>query len=92
MPELICQNCQAPHPPWSAENEIWNEVVNDDEHFLCPTCFIRLAEKRGVIGIWRLSFDQRGGSLISQCIRNSNERELDAISYFLDGKLPEGSR
>lgn len=57
--ELTCQRCSVEHPVWSVTTETWEQVV-DSEHFLCPTCFIVLAEKRRVYGFWRLTLDTKG--------------------------------
>lgn len=57
--ELLCQRCGREHPVWFAPNAAWNPVVrrengSDEFPFLCPTCFIVLAEERGVmpVGGW----------------------------------------
>ena len=46
--EYSCQICNDVNPVWFAPNELWNKVVNDKYHFLCPNCFIKLAEKKGL--------------------------------------------
>jgi hypothetical protein len=43
--ELVCERCGRQHPVWFAPNEIWNRVIRS-EHFLCPTCFVVLADER----------------------------------------------
>lgn len=53
--ELLCQLCSRECPVWYAPNEMWNAVVRDEHHFLCPTCFTRLAAQRGVQDGFRLT-------------------------------------
>lgn len=40
--EDTCQRCVSPNPTWFAPNNLWNEVA-EDYNFLCPNCFIELA-------------------------------------------------
>lgn len=42
--ESICQLCGGVNPVWFAPNELWNSVAANDYHFLCPNCFIKLAD------------------------------------------------
>lgn len=44
--ELLCERCGREHAIWFAANEIWNEVVGDSASFLCPNCFMALADER----------------------------------------------
>lgn len=53
--ELLCEKCGHEHPVWFAPNAVWNAVIrggdpgaSDEFSFLCPTCFIVLAEERGM--------------------------------------------
>lgn len=56
--ELHCQRCDVEHPVWSVTNDEWNAVIQEGEHFLCPTCFIVLARERGITkGIWRMRLE-----------------------------------
>lgn len=48
LSELSCQLCNDLNPVWYAPNEVWNLVAKDKYHFLCPNCFIRLAERKGI--------------------------------------------
>jgi hypothetical protein len=50
------------YPVWSAESPLWNEVVRggdinaaDEYPFLCPRCFCRLAEDKGIADKFRLT-------------------------------------
>lgn len=47
--ELLCQRCTLEYTVWSAPNALWNEVVQDGEHFLCFKCFIQLAQDRNIL-------------------------------------------
>lgn len=46
--ELICQKCGQDYPVWFCSNELWNQIVENNEHFLCLTCFASTAEARGL--------------------------------------------
>lgn len=50
--EDICQICSGDNPVWFAPNELWNKVIGEKLHFVCPNCFIREA---GTIKVWRLT-------------------------------------
>lgn len=57
-PEDFCSRCRRVNPVWHAPNELWNQVMRDGsaEPIICPLCFIRLAEAKGVRpASWRLS-------------------------------------
>jgi hypothetical protein len=56
--ELVCQRCDADYPIWYADNDFWNEDAEPDEHFLCPTCFIDQADKKGVSRTPRITTDK----------------------------------
>ena len=65
-PESQCSRCHGPNPPsWSAPSPLWNAVmrggsINGVEEFgvVCPTCFVVLAEERGIASFWRLSAER----------------------------------
>lgn len=66
-PESRCHCCGGPNPIWSAPSPLWNAVMrggsisNADEFdgIVCPTCFARLAETRGIAGpTWRFFPDE----------------------------------
>src|SRR5262245_16285823 len=42
-PENNCHKCGAANPIWSADNELWNEVVGSPNGILCPSCFEKTA-------------------------------------------------
>lgn len=58
-----CQRCFGPNIVWSAPSPLWNEVmrggdINGTEQYagiVCPTCFIVLAEARGIATHWRVT-------------------------------------
>ncbi|GAA0720064.1 hypothetical protein Drose_06335 [Dactylosporangium roseum] len=62
-PEAICHRCGGPNIAWSAPSPLWNAVmrggsINGEEAFdgiVCPSCFARLAEERGIAELWRFS-------------------------------------
>lgn len=52
-----CQECRHVNPCWWAPNDLWNAVmIAEREAVLCPSCFIRKAERHGVgsQGAWQL--------------------------------------
>ena len=58
--ELLCQRCGHEHLVWHAPNDIWNAVMRptrtamDLVEFICPTCFMDLAEAKIGPKIWCL--------------------------------------
>lgn len=52
-PEDFCQNCGGKNVVWSADNDLWNELMGNREVIICPQCFEKLAEKNGVTMIFR---------------------------------------
>lgn len=58
-----CRRCGSPNPPWSAPSPLWNAVmrggsINGEALFddmVCATCFMVLAEERGVAQGWRVT-------------------------------------
>lgn len=58
--ELLCQMCGRDYPIWSADSELWNAVMRDDEGvdeypFACPTCFAIRAALMGVENAFHLT-------------------------------------
>jgi hypothetical protein len=45
---------------WFTTNELWNEVIGDRWHFVCPNCFISLAEDKvkDIFPVWRLGAEE----------------------------------
>lgn len=82
--ELICQRCNCPHRVWSAASPLWNATVrsgciNGDEEyaFLCPNCFMELAEDRGVASLFRVTAERTAHlQLVTPSGRVWNEREF----------------
>lgn len=62
-PERHCGRCRGPNVSWTAPSPLWNQVmrggdINAPELFggiVCPTCFARTAEERGIAFGWRLN-------------------------------------
>ena len=44
--EKICERCNGHNPVWFTDNELWNKHCAD-YIFLCPICFIEIAEANG---------------------------------------------
>jgi len=61
-PESWCHRCGGPNRSWHVPSPLWNAVmrggsINGEEEYsgiVCPTCFMVLAEERGVGEAWRL--------------------------------------
>ena len=52
--ESVCRMCGGFNPVWFAPNELWRRVF-PQEGIVCPTCFIKAAERLGVTGTaWRI--------------------------------------
>ncbi len=59
--ESVCDRCGGINPVWSAPSPLWNAVIRGGDingsevfAFVCPVCFIALAEQRGIALGWRL--------------------------------------
>lgn len=45
-----CHACLGVNPIWWVHpNAVWNEVMDDEGGILCPTCFMIVAQARGVL-------------------------------------------
>ena len=61
-PETWCHRCGGPNRAWYAPSPLWNAVMrggsidgpSEFDDLICPTCFMVLAEERGVAETWRL--------------------------------------
>lgn len=52
-PESVCGSCKGENPgPWSAPNDLWNQIVGSPYGIMCPNCFITLANEMGVTNVW----------------------------------------
>ena len=58
-----CNRCGGENPPWSAPSPLWNAVmrggsINGDPEWndlVCATCFMILAEEKGIASLFRLT-------------------------------------
>lgn len=50
----ICNLCGRRYPTftWWADSELWDRVVGDRYGLLCPRCFARLADEKGMWVCW----------------------------------------
>ena len=61
-----CRRCGADNSAWNAPSPLWNAVmrggsINGDPLFddmVCATCFMNLAEERGIAAIWRVDAER----------------------------------
>lgn len=56
--ECVCDLCRVVYQPWYADNDLWNAVMDptgDRVAFLCPTCFIGLANAHSVLTVARIT-------------------------------------
>ncbi len=62
MGEKVCRRCGGPNRSWYAPSPLWNAVLRggsidgppEFSDLVCPTCFMVLAEERGIAHSWRL--------------------------------------
>ena len=50
----VCQDSARHNPVWFAANELWNKVIPERVGVLCPSCFIKRADKIIVNTGWQL--------------------------------------
>lgn len=53
-PEDICQRCAGANVVWFTDNELWNRVIGESG-ILCPSCFVQMAEAKGINTAWKLT-------------------------------------
>lgn len=57
-PEDYCHECGRPNICWFAQNDLWNQVMDDRGSIVCPICFVNKAEEQGIKppteGAWEL--------------------------------------
>lgn len=64
MIEANCDTCGRVYSPWSADNDLWNEVMPDDGGLLCPSCFMDRFDDESLV--FRVAVSVRGGRAIPQ--------------------------
>lgn len=80
-PEDFCDKCKGPNITWYAGNDLWNAVTEDEWSVLCPICFVKIAEKKGIgCTSWRVSREE-DGPLVGRL-----KEELIAIKDLLPNK------
>lgn len=47
-PESYCHKCGSDNPVWSAENDLFNEVNGSPYGIMCPVCFFKMCQEKGV--------------------------------------------
>lgn len=101
--ELLCDRCKRDYPVWFTTNEVWNAVVRahggdgygdepDRDVFLCPLCFVMLAEVRepGAAPTgWFVTPEGLGPDVFLRTIRERDDARASLRS--LESALPEGS-
>lgn len=55
----ICEDCGRGYVLWRADDELWREAMGCARGLLCPTCFERRLDKKGVIVIFTASVFRR---------------------------------
>lgn len=70
-PENHCHLCSGKNIIWYADNDLWNEVVEDHNLICCPLCFVKLAKKKGIDTAWRIS-------------REGDEPEVNKLRLMID--------
>jgi len=43
-----CQSCGRKNPTWFAENKLFNLVNGGEAGVICPLCFEKMADKKGI--------------------------------------------
>lgn len=91
--ELLCEVCGVDYPVWFAPNPLWNAAVRhdgrDDYSFLCPTCFMRLAdEHNGSTGPWVVTDETTGheqAAALAYTLREVVIQAEAALTVYRDG-------
>lgn len=52
-PEDYCKKCGGKNVVWSADNDLWNELMGTTGSIICPQCFDKLAKEKGVSIIFK---------------------------------------
>lgn len=78
-PEDTCQECKGPNIVWFTYNTLWNKIVDSKPAILCPICFAKGAEEKGVRpSSWYLTDKGDGqGELLAEAYQKlyeANER------------------
>lgn len=47
-PEAFCQKCGHPNPVWYAPNELFNKINGSPVGIMCPVCFQKMADEKGI--------------------------------------------
>ena len=62
-PEDYCHRCGLQNACWYAPSPLWNAVMGDSgQGIVCMLCFVEIAEAKGIVKAWRLSFATSGDS------------------------------
>ncbi len=43
-----CQQCHSPNPLWTCDNYLFNQINESPNGILCPICFYKKAESKGI--------------------------------------------
>ncbi len=82
-PEDYCHICQGKNIVWSADNDLWNKVVDNKGLICCPICFVSLAKKKGIKPtVWRISQD--GDDPLVDKLRLEISYLKDGLSKLID--------
>jgi hypothetical protein len=57
--ESECNECGGHNPIWSAENDLWNDVVGSPYGILCPVCFDLKAREKLFTPFYRATKDHQ---------------------------------
>jgi hypothetical protein len=83
-----CQCCGGINPVWFADNEVWNAVFPERTGYVCPNCFINLADPIIPNTGWKLVPEvaaQRGDSIVG---RTANEPHRPLVCFVCANPFP----
>jgi hypothetical protein len=87
MPECKCDYCGKFHSVWFTDNEIWNKY-SIGYTFLCPTCFILIAEQNGCKTTgWFVTVEERAAALLEGQKPSTNNPQGEICPHFFDDKI-----
>ena len=81
--ESVCEWCDGKNLVWTAPNELWNEVIGDSFSFLCPNCFMKLAEAKKIYKpVWTVSPEPLG-----KLLKHSQQQLLESLELEFQERL-----
>lgn len=83
-PEKTCQICGNYNPVWRCHNKVFNEINGSPNGIICPACFAKKAEEKGIEILFRVEVGDEFTIGQAKDLLWEHEESINEIKGFLN--------